>query len=131
QQPQATCTARQRRDHHPDGCEPVELCNRCGPFFPVSAYCRRASSLFRPCVCRARMILLFLVQCRPTRGRKDALTAGERRILHLSSVLPFLPLARLMAAGRNAATWVCLGSCVFFTASGLHCGGAFWLQERC
>ncbi|PBJ76343.1 hypothetical protein BCY84_09199 [Trypanosoma cruzi cruzi] len=36
-----------------------------------------------------------------------------------------------MAVGCDAATWVCPGPCVSFTASGLLCDAAIWQQERC
>ncbi|RNC34794.1 hypothetical protein TcCL_Unassigned02396 [Trypanosoma cruzi] len=59
------------------------------------------------------MVPLFVLQCRPTRGRKDAFSAGERRILHPSSVSPLHPRTRLMAAGCNAATCLSRLLCVF------------------
>ncbi|RNC39164.1 hypothetical protein TcCL_NonESM11518 [Trypanosoma cruzi] len=107
-QSHATRTAEQRRDHHPDVCEPIGMQNRCGPFSPclsaatVPLY---LSFLCGPC---ALMVPLPAAQCRIALTRNDALVADDRRPLH-STYAPPTPTTtfrtRLMAGGRSASTW--------------------------
>ncbi|EAN91572.1 hypothetical protein Tc00.1047053506335.15 [Trypanosoma cruzi] len=103
-QSHATRTARQRRDHHPDVCEPIGMQNQCGPLSPCLSAAVPLYSYFLCVSCAPGAAACCAMPTRVNEKRRFDCWRPASSPLHLRTTTNTF-WTRLMAGGCNAATW--------------------------